>query len=172
MSRWADWPSCPSSLPYLSTPLHRQEALGTAAAWLTPQCLCGGCKEHVCRAPHGPEASLLEEWALSQHPASCKPSLAGLLSLQETSAGTRGCGRPPHPLWGRGFGCALLCSCLLTLGHGGAEWGHPVNRKSFKQRQEELLLTFGGAFPVQGVPVCSFQLVNSGGGKDEGEQET
>lgn len=75
----------------------------------------------MCRPPHGPKASLLEEWALSQHPASCKPSLPGLLSLTETTAETQGCGPLPSPPWGRGFGCVLLCSCLLTLGHGGAE---------------------------------------------------
>lgn len=34
-----------------------------------------------------------------------------------------------------------------------AGWGHPVNRKNLKQGQEELLIAFGGAFPVRGVPV-------------------
>lgn len=50
-------------------------------------------------------------------------------------------------------------------------WGHPVNVESCKQRQKKPLFAFGGAFPIQNVPVSSFQLVNSRGRKDGNKEE-
>lgn len=47
-------------------------------------------------------------------------------------------------------------------------WGHPVNMEYCKQGQKVPLFAFGGVFPIQNVPVSSFQLVNSRGRKDGG----
>lgn len=51
-------------------------------------------------------------------------------------------------------------------------WGHAVNTESCKLGQKKPLFAFGGAFPIQNVPVSSFQLVSSRGRKDVDKEET
>lgn len=111
-----------------------------------------------------PRRSPVSERSKCTHPASAclPPRLTGTASSPPSAIG--------QGLW--------LCSSVQPSSHLGA-WrglsvgqGHPVNMKGCQQGREEPLLTFGGGFPIQSVPVSSFQLVSSRGRKDGGEQET
>lgn len=129
----------------------------------------------MCRRPRRREPSLLEEWALSQHPARGKTSHAATqvsFSERKTCTYPASACLPVSAHWhrwltptSRGAGVALLCCFPLTLGQGvvaECRMGPPC-------KYEELSTEAGGApayiwsFSHRSVPVCSFQLVNSGG---------